>query len=377
VYWNCFWQPLTLRSHASAHPHAALATPAIGRAAAATTSARIFDHRPNLDAVQAKIDSFLSLPSSSSSLDRKAVREARDAFTRDLVPFLRTATPRSAGPSAETQQIIRKWLRATRTALETLPSSEHFPFLDLLRLALLDERLGPALDLESQETARLVLETPFPEEGVTERQQVRPTLLVALKLLSNVFASTTATPLLAAAILADKDLRKALTRLLVQGLLFSSDSGDEDSKVVVPVREAAVSFAFSLSRWVAQRRPQWIESEDGEEQAGGGGDEEEEWEAELTSALLEALARERERGRVELGYRLVASIGLILRFSRHHAALAGLALALDSEATLQETKMTLFAQSAAEGDDSIGERKRGREVVDEVLRLWSVDADTD
>jgi hypothetical protein len=326
--------------------------PAVDRAAAKAT-ARIFDHRPNLGALQSKLESFLSSSSASSV-------EARDIFVQDLVPFLRTASPLQ---EVSADELARKILLATRSASGSLPPSQHFPFLDLLRLALLDEHLGAALNRQARDLAEILLQTPFPEE----LQGTRATLLVTLKLLANVFAST-ASSSLATALIDKRASREALLRIVVQGLLF----GDGQDSAAVPVREAAAALALALTHWVSARRDKFIAQDEDED--GGAEGYEEEWEAELTSALLEALAREKKH--VELGYRLLASLGLVLRFSPHYAALAPLAMTLDSEATLQEKKTTLFRESESK-EDNKEERElkvEARKLIDEVSCLLSIDS---
>ncbi|GJN89479.1 hypothetical protein Rhopal_002465-T1 [Rhodotorula paludigena] len=261
------------------HPHTKLALPALKKLAG------------NLRPVTAM--SFPPLPALKKKLEealKNSDNEMLDVLSKGVPQYLATLPAPPAPPSAAPlpASLLEAWLPATLRALQALSSpSAKFPVLDLVRLALARDsaRLGAQLALLSFLPSLLShlasdLDHPSPD---------RSYLLTALRVSSNALLA----PPLAARLLAP-DVRPALTRLIVRALL-----DPEDPKI----RSAGAGAAWSVVARVSAARigegageARAVESE-GEHAIGvtNGGDEGgEEWEAEVASAVLEALGKEEE-----------------------------------------------------------------------------------
>lgn len=145
------------------------------------------------------------------------------------------------------------------------------------RLALLDETVsnwcttaaGSSTDPIQAVLLKAVSTLANPEAQAT----ARPYILTTLRLFSNAFASDA----LARSILTTK--RVAVTSLLVTSLLHADAN----------VRTAAASLAFNVAAFLQKGRLEAVRARYG---PFAGSDEEGEWEVELVSAVLEAIANE-------------------------------------------------------------------------------------
>lgn len=215
---------------------------------------------PNFAALVAKMESF------------GVTGADLDVIKMNLVPALDTKTTLS---DQQLRSTVQTWSEVSGRLLGTLKPEETFPIIDLWRVALINPRLSallaiqindhqsinpimPILDLASQTLKQKSTGTP------------KPFLLTVLRLLTNLIA---ALPL--ANLLLDS-AADALLAIIVDSLLHPDNT----------VRSAAAGVAFNLST-VRHRdaKERNAAPEDGEEK---------EWEVELVSALVEAVAREED-----------------------------------------------------------------------------------
>ena len=166
-----------------------------------------------------------------------------------------------------------------------LPPAQLFPLVDMWRLAVVDDAavadwLATTTDPDALQIllakALEVLDTPDP----TQKSAGRNYILTVLRLLANGFAhATLARALLSRAAPAGK--RPQVTRIVVSTLLH------EDAAV----RTAAASLTFNVAAALQKSRVEKLRGPTADA-VPVAVEEDEEWEAELVSAVLEALSNE-------------------------------------------------------------------------------------
>lgn len=227
---------------------------------------------PNFTALFGKLEGFAGA----------AGKQHVDVLKNQVVPFLE-------GKGGDAASIVDKWTAASGALLQSLKPAEVFPVVDLWRLGLLNNsvvqlltpRIGgpndpiaPILALTARELKQGVAATP------------RPLLLTTLRLETNLLA-----PLpLATAALSRPD---NLLSVLVEALLHPD----------VGVRKAAADVAVNAAAWRHRVREATPQTPDAPEVGG------EDWETELLSALIEAIAREED---ADTGHRLLVAAALVM-----------------------------------------------------------------
>ena len=249
---------------------------------------------PAWDAALGKLNSFIDAGASAAELDRSNVK---GILAGKVVPFLqvrfpaqgKSSTPTSSPPQAD---LLSQWRSATVALSNALSPPEMFPLVDFWRLGLLDTTVSSwvaAVEVEvgADVTGMLlnmaigVLETPSPSS--------RNLILTTLRLLSNGFAN----PSLARHLLdpslghsrSRRSSRQNITDFLVPTLLHAD----------APVRTAAASLAFNIA---AHYQHPLVEAQRSGKRGDPIADNESEgqgdWEVEIVSAVVEALAREKQ-----------------------------------------------------------------------------------
>lgn len=271
------------------HPHARLAVPAL-RKLAGQLDPVTFTPFPPLAKLTAKLEA--SCPG-SSALPKATV----DTLTKRVPSYL-AGLPVPSGSAPLPVGLLDAWLPATLTAAQSLPVVDRFPVVDLVRLALARDadRLAAAPSfvawlpsLVSHLAHDLDLDDPD-----------RPYLLTALRVVSNALVSSRMTARLFA-----PDCLPDVTRLVLRALLDPQDP---------KMRSAGAGTAWSVvARVYAARVGDGGLSVEVGEQHALGGQGGEEWEAEMASAVLEALAKQTES--LDGGGSLVIFLGLVLAYA--------------------------------------------------------------
>ncbi|BGP15465.1 hypothetical protein JCM10213_001762 [Rhodosporidiobolus nylandii] len=314
-----------------AHPHTKVAVPAVeqlSRNLAPVT----YTTFPSIDALSSKLATALS----SSFCDPSTI----DVLSKRVPSYLSSlpAPPSPAPTSPLPADLLDPWIASTLSALKALPSgSAKFPVVDLVRLALARD----ATRLSTQPTfvaflPRLVshlatdLDTDAPD---------RSYLLTALRLVCNALAA----PALAARLLAS-DARPSVTRLVVRALLDPQDA---------KLRAAGAGLAWSVvARVYAARVGEEAagasvekSGENSQTESGGG----EEWEAEMASAVVEALGKETES--VEVVHRLSATLALLLYKSPFCGEVAALLEVLETKDIIAKRRETVKELGGKDKED--------------------------
>ncbi|GAA6007584.1 hypothetical protein JCM10207_006394 [Rhodosporidiobolus poonsookiae] len=332
-----------------AHPHTRLALPALEKLAR-NLAPVTYTAFPPLTALSEKISAATALNATTL-----------ETFSK-VVSYLSTlpAPPAPALTAPFPSDLLTPWLSSTLAALSTLPSSPSsaplkFPIVDLIRLALARDlsRLAaqPAfVAFLPTLVARLAsdLDTDAPP---------RAYLLTALRVVSNALPS----PVLAARLLAP-DALPALTRLVLRALL-----DPEDEKL----RAAGAGLAWSVVARVYAARTGLdgaaVGVEEGKEHALGGESESggEEWEAEVASAVVEALGKETQS--VEVVHRLTATLALLLYQSPYFSEVGALLEVLETKSVIAQRRETVSASAVAEKEkaDVLGVLRDLERLLDE------------
>ncbi|OCH87713.1 DUF862-domain-containing protein [Obba rivulosa] len=307
------------------HPHTRLSLPAVE---SLSLSPILFTQVPPLDTMLSKFISFLDAAPSTPD-----VQSAKQTITSVVLPYLKSRFPAKDANSVAkkvnaSSVLLNSWADATRKIVDILPPAQLFPLADMWRLAFHDDAVGtwcaglsptnprsidPIMLFLSKATE--ILESPDADAKASARNY----LLTVLRMLANTFAS----PALAKRLLAPGSragTREPLTRVLVGALLH----GD------AAVRTAAASVAFNVAACLQKGRVDQVRGVN----VGAGVEEDGEWEVELVSAMLEALANETQSE--EVVHRLTAAVAFMLRLSPvYDAQLAPLLEVLQARDTLK------------------------------------------
>lgn len=151
------------------------------------------------------------------------------------------------------------------------------------RLALLDPTVSSwcaSLPMNKSSPDPIVLFLGKATSGLAASNAPRNYILTVLRMLSNSFSNSTLTQ-----VLLSGSSRSEVTSLLVTTLLH------EDAAV----RTAAASLAFNVATYLQKGRVEKVRGGGGAE----GAEEDGDWEVEMTSAVIEAI--DREKGSEEVG----------------------------------------------------------------------------
>ncbi|THH31475.1 hypothetical protein EUX98_g2727 [Antrodiella citrinella] len=254
-----------------AHAHTKLTIPSLDKV---STNPILFAQVPALDAVSTKFASFVD--ASASSIPQAA--SIKQTICTEFMAYLkgRFASTAKTKP-VPTPQLLTKWAEVTKILMNALPPTQLFPLIDMWRLALLDETVSnwcaTSAGTSADPIQAILLKALTALSNPDAQTASRPYILTTLRLFSNAFSNDA----LARSILSIK--RTTVTTLLVTSLLHADAS----------VRTAAASLAFNVAAFLQKGRIEAVKARYGPFPAG---DEEGEWEVELVSAVLEAIANE-------------------------------------------------------------------------------------
>ncbi|GAA6056044.1 hypothetical protein JCM3770_006997 [Rhodotorula araucariae] len=354
------------------HPHAKLPLPALKRLARnlrPVTSTAF----PPLPALKKKLEEALS------GCDPDVVDILAHRVPAYLAALRAPPAPALSPASRLPTGLLDAWLPATLRFLQSpAPPAAQFPVVDLVRLALARD----AARLAAQPAfvafvAQLAAHLASVTDDSNAQRPDRAYVLTALRTLSNALAA----PALAARVLAP-DARPALTRLVLRALLAGDGAVVEvegegeggGAEGDARLRAAGAGTAWSVvARVFAARVGDGVGEAAGIERAGehavgegeGEGEGGEEWEAEMATAVVEALARETKS--VEVVHRLAATLGLLLYQSPYFDEIAALLEALDTEATLKRKEEMVKARVASLEAD---EGKEAAQADYELVKAW-------
>ena len=251
----------------TAHPHMALDLPSIS---SLSTKLILFTQVPALDTVHDKLVFFVDSVASLANPSK-----IKDDLAQEIFPWLKQRyVEKSNAPTSPA--VVAAFGRTIADLAANLPTASMFPLFDVWRLAILEPTIAQAT------VTPLVKVLASNSESISSSP--RATLLTLLRLTTNALG----TPSLARSLLLPtgaQEARGALTSVLVQTLLHQDRL----------VRVAAASLAFNVGAWVQRGRV--ARTKGGREEVVDGirADEEDgEWEVELVSAVVEALAGEEE-----------------------------------------------------------------------------------
>ncbi|KAA1135705.1 hypothetical protein PGTUg99_008916 [Puccinia graminis f. sp. tritici] len=273
------------------HPHLKLRLPKLK---ALSPSPILYPQVFNFEkALNKLLDSF---PSDSNS-PREVIKQT---FEWVVIPFLNNKT------DLNSPDRFLQWARATTQVLDSLGSSDSFPALDFLRLAVLREEYVDQLFICPPDSNPLyeAIRIGY-SQSLKGTQLARPFSLTLLRLLSNGLGA----PKLAEQMIERETQNEGQFLRFVVGRLLD---GDVDVQVL-----ASGVFYGLVSRW-ASIRVDWQDTRP-VDRAGS----EEEWEVESMSALVESLDREAKKTEPnsEMIYRLIATIGKLVYLSESSSSL--------------------------------------------------------
>ncbi|KAI1793297.1 PPPDE putative peptidase domain-containing protein [Ganoderma leucocontextum] len=305
------------------HPHTKLSLPAVE---GLSMNPILFQQVPPLDTVSSKLVASIDAAASSSD-----IQVAKKTLTTTVLPYLKLRLPdkKAAGKKPAvptTPQLLTSFSATTKTLSAVLAPAQLFPLVDMWRLAVVDDAAAAnwlAIPTNpNPDVLQLLLEKALEDLDASDPAQKsagRNYILTVLRLLANGFVH----PALGRALLSRASpagKRSQVTRVVVAALLH------EDAAV----RTAAASLAFNVAATVQKSRIDRLR--------GGAAlvavEEDEEWEAELVSAVLEALSNEVQSE--DVVHRLVAALAFLLRLSpSYEGQLAPLLEVLQSRQTLE------------------------------------------
>lgn len=306
------------------HPHTTLSLPAIE---AITLNAILFSQVLNLDTVLAKVTGFVdAAPSWSGSATKEATKQI---LAKNIIPYLK-----ARGSSSPPNISFDPWKDVTTSLATNLSAGELFPVADIWRIALLEPAVcGWSATKLGPESPILILLSKA--EGAP-----RNYTLTVLKMISNAFANN----VIARELLLSS--RSSITTLIVASLLHDDAT----------VRLAAASLAFNMAAHLQRLRVEKVRGNVKEDDVG----ENEDWDVEMTSALLEAI--EREKVNEEIVHRLTASLALLIRLSPSIEQLTSLLEVLQAQKTLKDK-----LERGGCGDAGVV-KKEARKLLEEVAK---------
>ncbi|KAJ4481957.1 PPPDE putative peptidase domain-containing protein [Lentinula aciculospora] len=271
------------------HLHASLSLPAMQTL---SLTPILFIQVPSLDTAANKLASFVDSTqwpaNTSQSRD-----EVKHVLFKTILPYLKSRS--NTPPSSANSILLSSWAKITSTLAEALPLESLFPLVDLWRLALLDSSVSTWCAAGLQSAPKTIPITVFLSKVTSSAANApRAYLLTLLRLLSNAFSSRVLAPQLLLG-----QIRASMTAVLVPTLLHKDAS----------VRTAAASLVFNAAAFLQKGRVEAVRN-------GGSGKkdiEDEDWEVEMTSAVVEAI--DREKMNEDVVHRLTACLGCLLRFS--------------------------------------------------------------
>lgn len=227
------------------------------------------------------VSKFASLVDATSP--SQEVAAAKNKLSQSFPVYLKARFPADKGAQpprnlSANAQLIASWAETTRVLADALPVAQLFPLVDLWRLAILDGPVATWCSTTASQTNPVHMFTRQAAEALNSGDtSARNTILMTLRLLAN----ATSHDALGRSLLSAGGQRADTTRALVSSLLHAD----------AQVRTAGASLAFNAAAYLQNGR---VDRVRGDASAGAEGEsaEDGEWEVELVSAVLEAVANE-------------------------------------------------------------------------------------
>ncbi|KAF9111166.1 hypothetical protein BGX27_005307 [Mortierella sp. AM989] len=260
-----------------AHPHALLS---LDHYNGLSGTPILFHALDNLDAVFAKLKSFIPADNGLTESETKQL----DKIHAWLKKRADAKTNKTAEPTLG--ELGATWKPVIGKIQGLLPYENQFPLLDIIRMLILNNRVAEVYAKDGN----LTLVNMF--KAVTDKGNdgSKPTALMTLRVACNAFSS----PLLGTYVLSST-AREATKQLLVTTLLSSVDQQ----------RQTAASLAFDIGVKIAESRSKATNTVTPSLSGGPLEDLEEDWSMECLSAIAAAIEKENSE---EIIHRLVASI---------------------------------------------------------------------
>ncbi|KAH9480191.1 Desumoylating isopeptidase 1 [Psilocybe cubensis] len=284
------------------HPHTSLSMPAVQ---ALSTNAIIFSQVPAIDTVLAKLSSFIDEQPTWPDSSKQSKATVKTVLSSTVQPYLKSRfQPPNPAPNplpSASPTVLAAWTETSAILVSVLPVESLFPLVDMWRLAFLDPAVGTwTSNLKTASSAVDPVSVFLPKAIGTQdtaSKGARNYTLTVLRLLCNAFSSTA----LAQTLLRNDGSRGQISSLLIPTLLHSDPL----------VRTAASSLAFNVAAVLQKQRIDSVRSGKGIK-----ADSEDylaDWEVEITSAIIEAIDREKENE--EVVHRLTAALAFYVRLS--------------------------------------------------------------
>lgn len=214
-----------------------------------------------------------SSPSPETAAAKNKLSQSFPVYLKARFPAGKGAQPpRNLSANA---QLIASWAETTRELADALPVAQLFPLVDLWRLAILDGPIATWCSTAASQTNPVHMFIRRSVEALNSGDtSARNTILITLRLLAN----ATSHRALARSLLSAGGQRADTTGALVSSLLHAD----------AQVRTAGASLAFNAAAYLQSGRVDRVRGD----ASAGHAEEDGEWEVELVSAVLEAVAKE-------------------------------------------------------------------------------------
>ncbi|KAF9434582.1 hypothetical protein BGZ76_007773 [Entomortierella beljakovae] len=260
-----------------AHPHALLS---LNQYKGLSGTPILFPALDNLDAVFAKLKSFLPSENGLSEAEVKQVDKIHSWLKKRVdAKANKTSEPTLGELGAIWKPVIGK-------ILGILPHENQFPILDIVRMLILNSRIAEVYAKDGN----LTLVGTFNKIADKGNEGSKPAALMTLRIACNTFGS----PLLGTYVLSSA-ARDSTKQLLVSTLLSPVDQQ----------RQTAASLAFDIGVKIAESRSKVTDTVTPSLSGGPLEDLEEDWSMECLSAIAAAIEKENSE---EIIHRLVASV---------------------------------------------------------------------
>ncbi|KAF9354804.1 hypothetical protein BGX26_007351 [Mortierella sp. AD094] len=260
-----------------AHPHALLS---LDQYKGLSGTPILFHSLDNLDAVFAKLKSFLPAENGLSEAETKQL----DKIYAWLKKRADAKTNKTAEPTLG--ELGATWKPLIGKIQGLLPYENQFPLLDIIRMLILHNRVAEVYAKDGN----LTLVNMFKAVADQGNEGSKPAALMTLRVACNTFSS----PLLGTYVLSSA-ARESTKQLLVTTLLSPVDQQ----------RQTAASLAFDIGVKIAESRSKATDTITPSLSGGPLEDLEEDWNMECLSAIAAAIEKENSE---EIIHRLVASV---------------------------------------------------------------------
>ncbi|KAF9283536.1 hypothetical protein BGZ68_005277 [Mortierella alpina] len=279
---------LLIYSAHPAHPHALLS---LTQYKGLSGTPILFPALDSLDAVFAKLKTFLPTESGLSEQEIKQLDKIHAWLKK------RQAAKTNQSPEPTLGELGATWKPLLGRLAGLLPYENQFPLLDIMRMLILHPKIAEVYAKDGN----LTLVNMFTTVADKGNDGSKPAALMTLRLACNTFG----TPLLGTYVLSSA-AREATKQLLVTTLLSPVDQQ----------RQTAASLAFDIGVKIAQSRSELTDTATPSLSGGPLKDLEEDWNMECLSAISAAIEKEDSE---EIIHRLVASVANFIYMEESHS----------------------------------------------------------